>query len=172
MFSFFRRRHFEALASAKAKTEALASAKAKICISVTANLEHLAAERRQGLFLDNSGNVDGIQWNSACQNFMERVVLPLLTDREAKAVVDAGLSSVATELVELPVRLECQRVGQYPARRPIVWPRSKLELVEPDHFLKISKISMPVNCFAESVVQRGLIIRPEPLQKILYGIKT
>lgn len=91
---------------------ALEAAKAKIELLVTEHIQTLARKRIQGITVDLYGVVDASRWMKECQHFVDKVVRPRLTDDEASAVAAAGLSQIATELIEKPAQVECERIEQ------------------------------------------------------------
>lgn len=133
----------------------LQNAKAKIRSLVDQHIETLGRKRLEGIKIDDYGVVDARRWNKECQYFVDKVVRPRLTDEEAEAVVGAGLSRIATELIEEPAREECQRIEQLSS-----------------DFSHGSDTSTAVSSGKHLAITRGLIIRPEPLEKILNGQKS
>jgi hypothetical protein len=124
----------------------LASAKAKIQALVARHLESLAIQRRNGITIYYDDLFDASRWQSACQTFMDSYVLPELSFEERKAVLRAGLSKLANKLIEDVVRKENKRtsVAAHNSRT-----------------LEPGKSHAPVS------VRSGLIIRQQPLERIL-----
>jgi restriction system protein len=87
---------------------ALASAKCKIIEIVGKHIEVLANRRDALVRVDRYGVVDGRDWNSEVQHFIEKVVKPMLTEAEEQAVALRGMSSVFQELVEERVAMHCK----------------------------------------------------------------
>lgn len=162
MFSLFRSQPF---------TDHLESAKQKLRKLVATHLRTLALKRRDGITIDAYGTVDGSKWIKETQYFVDKVWSPLLTIEEKKAVLNAGLSSVGQELIEIPVRDECARMhaeGEHDMEIRVVHP--------PDMTGTGRQGGKASGANAISLrggaCTRGLIIRPEPLEKILFGEKT
>jgi hypothetical protein len=152
------------------RTEAaLESAKTKITALVTQHLQILANKRQQGLKVDCYGVVDGRRWTKDCQYFVDEVVRPQLTDEEALAIGQAGLSEIANQLIEKPTHEECRRIQRSGDNKPIAT-HSSLKSAH----VKASSQSLPStsSCGIRPTISRGLIIRPEPLDNILTGRKV
>lgn len=157
MFTYFRRRKEAALASAKIKIKGL----------VDVGMFDLVRKRQTGLYRDEHGNVKGWEWNEHCQQFMNTVVRQSLTNLEARAVLDEGLSEIADELVESPVRAASMHVAPVP----------RVHTQDDDAPNLAQRIAprraaprLPSHQPREP--DTGLIIRSEPLSKILAGLKT
>jgi restriction system protein len=88
----------------------LQSAKDKIRTLVRDHLSTLASRRMALITSDSFGIIDATAWNSEVQKFCNKVVLPLLNQYERAEVVKAGLSELATKLIEEPVRLKVRRL--------------------------------------------------------------
>lgn len=150
----------------------LESGTAKIVRVVKTHMYTLALKRRAGITIDSYGKVDATRWNAEVQYFIDKVVLPELTDAERLAIGKSGLSRVANDLIEAPVRAECNRLhvaGLVDMTVPVVdsvsdWAGKTLQ----------TKLDTRISETAGSGVtpSRGLIIRAEPLEKILSGKKT
>lgn len=146
----------------------------KIEREVARHASELALSRVKGLRLRPDGSIDATAWNGYCQAFMDNVVLPTLTENEVRAVLGVGLSRVATELVEIPVSRECDRLGAAgelsTTIRPFIDTRPS-----PSASTKIlarspaPSLALPPS---QGTLSRGLIIRAEPLEAILRGLKT
>lgn len=162
MFSFFR---------SPSESPDLQSSKEKIKRLVQTHLRTLALKRGGGISMDSYGKVDGSCWNAEVQYFMETVVLPELTERERLAIGPA-LSEVANELVEAPVRAECARLhdsGEKDMTVPVVDALNGQVRTRPRALAATRPAGTPASA---SELSRGLIVRPEPLEKILSGRKT
>ncbi len=97
--------------SNKARQQAsLETAEKKFSALVSEHIQTLARKRIQGILVDAYGVVDASRWMKECQHFVDKVVLPRFTDEEANAIADAGLSQIATRLLEHPVQEECKRI--------------------------------------------------------------
>lgn len=88
----------------------LQSARARIEATVAEHLPTLARRRMALLRTDAYGIVVAEPWTKECQYFVDEVVWPKLTELEAKAIAEAGLGKLMTELLEEPVRAECARL--------------------------------------------------------------
>ena len=157
MFTYFRRRKEAALASAKIKIKGL----------VDFGILDLVRKRQTGLYRDEHGNVQGREWNEHCQQFFNTVVRRNLTNLEVRAVLDAGLSELADELVESPVRAASMHVAPVPRVHT-------QDDDAPNLALRIGPRSAPQRLPSHHPheLDTGLIIRSEPLSKILAGLKT
>jgi hypothetical protein len=95
-------------------------------------------------------------------------------------VLAAGLSELATELIEQVVKAETQRLNQSGVPLPEIRNLSGTGTYRVDvpAITKPSKgagsldLLSPVKKHGARRVTRGLIIRPEPIEKILSGLKT
>ena len=157
MFTYFRRRREAVLASAKLKIKEL----------VDTNMLDLVRKRQAGLYRDEHGTVQGWEWNNHCQQFVNTVVRPQLTNAEAQAILDAGLSEIADEFVELPVRAASVHVAPLSLRH---FPDAVAHSLESPTNRRAVLPRLPPLRLRE--LESGLIIRPEPLAKILAGLKT
>jgi hypothetical protein len=138
------------------KRDPLSTAKEKITALVAEHIKTLGAKRLKGVRIDDYNVVDASRWNKEVQYFVDKVVKPRLTIEEIRAVVQADLSRVATELIEEPARLEVQRIqAAIEQRKGEARPSSQRGSPHPG--LSVSS---------------GLIIRAEPLADILDGYKT
>ena len=159
MFSFFR---------STPKLTPLETGKSKVRQLVKKHLQTLVLKRRSGITKDAYGIIDGSRWNSEAQYFMNKVVLPELTLAESIAIGD-HLNEVANEIVEAIVSAECYRLhdaGQLDMTVPVSDSQS---LKKPNAAQKTPVTSKNTEPMFE--LNRGLIIRPEPLEKILSGQK-
>lgn len=151
------------------KQDILASAKQKLRALVTTHLKTLAIKRVAGITIDAYNNVDGSKWIAESQYFMDKVLLPLLSIEETKEILNAGMSAIAQELIEGPVRAECQRMhdtGEHDMTvRTLHPPESKATAT-------LRSTMLPTGKSPDGVISRGLIIREEPLDRILNGAKT
>jgi hypothetical protein len=132
---------------------AAGSAKAKIRSLVSQHLQELAIQRRMGIRIFQNGTYDASGWNQYCQTFLDKIVLPRLSPHEAASVLRLGVSRVATQLLEGPVRRENRRQERTSRPTPA---RS--------NYLRTTRA-------ADGEIASGLIIRPEPLESILSGQK-
>lgn len=150
----------------------LQSGKEKVRRLVQQHLRTLVRKRHAGISRDSYGIIDSSRWNAEVQYFMDKVVLPELTQNERLAFIDAGLSLIGNELVEAPVRVECGRLhdsGQADMTIPTI---DKINIHQ-ENQSRLANSMRPSNKSANLLEpQRGLIIRAEPLEKILSGQKT
>lgn len=163
MFSFFR---------SSSEFSPIESGRAKIKRLVETHLQTLALKRRSGLSIDSYGKVDATRWNAEVQYFLDKIVLPELTEAEPLAIGAFGLSQVANDLIETPVRKECSRLhatGQLDMTVPVVDSLSRGSGKELRTKVKAKNSGTPMS---GTELSRGLIIRPEPLERILSGQKT
>lgn len=89
---------------------ALESAKEKFRALVDEHIQTLARKRIQGISVDAYGVVDANKWMRECQHFVDKVFRPRLTVEEASAIAEAGLSQIATQILDRPVQDECKRI--------------------------------------------------------------
>lgn len=158
----------------------LESAKEKIREAVREHLLELVRKRNAGIFIDRDGIPNGSEWNAHCQHFVDKVILPRLTHQESVEVLAAGLSSLAMELIENTVRAETQRLKRVGVALPEIRNHSGSESYRTDvpAITKLPANSRPADRSKDirkggnGKVTRGLIIRPEPIEKILSGTKT
>lgn len=146
--------------------------KIKIQRLVQMHLRTLALKRRAGISMDSYGKVDAARWNAEVQYFVDKIVRPELTDAERLAIGATGLDRIANDLIEAPVRRECGRlhdVGEVDMTVPVVDALSSGRL-KPSIAADMPKASGSATSALE--VRRGLIIRPEPLERIISGEKT
>lgn len=138
----------------------IVSARAKIKSLVTEHIQILAIKREKGIKVDDYGVVDARQWGKECQYFFDKVIRPALTVEEWQTLAAAGLSQIANEMLEEPTRLENKRLEELLRSAPSV-PSAKVA----------SNRSRPFTS-SDVDISTGLIIRGEPLSKILSGLKT
>lgn len=150
----------------------LGSAKQKFRDLVSLHLETLALKRRAGITVDAYGTVNAARWMGEAQYFVDKVVRPKMTTDEAAAIAAAGLSAIAQELLEEPVRAECARMhanGEHDMTVPVVHPPD----VAQQHVGRAkARAREGQKAGSDYRITRGLIIRPEPLEQILSGRKT
>lgn len=162
MFSIFK---------SEPKPDYLATAKQKLRDLVTLHLKTLAMRRYAGISEDAYGNVDGSKWIAETQYFVDKLFSPRLSNEERQAVLNAGLSVIGQELIETPVRGECSRMhaaGEHDMTvRRLHPPDSKPRTTAAPRSGTLAGTSKP-----PGRVTRGLIIREEPLNRILSGTKT
>lgn len=77
---------------------------------VAKHLDELTHARRLGLKVGQFGTIDDSQWNKTARTFMNQIILPVLGPSEVAAIVQKGLSTVATELIERPVKQHMDKV--------------------------------------------------------------
>jgi hypothetical protein len=150
----------------------LSSAKRKLRDLVSIHLKTLALKRQGGITVDAYGTPDGSKWIVETQYFVDKVWSPLLSIDEKSAVLDAGLSTIGQEFIEEPVRVECSRMhasGERDMTIAIYHPPEILS-TRSKSASKSSLLSDRTDPNAE--IMRGLIIRKEPLGRILSGHKT
>lgn len=162
---------FKSNLQSKPQSEHLESAKQKLVALVAVHLKTLTLKRLAGISEDAYGTIDGSKWCAEMLYFLEKLFLPRLTAEEMQAVMSTGLSAIGQEFLETCVRLECGRMhdtGEYDMTVAIVHP--------PESSLKNAAASRPRSFKASPVplgpVTRGLIIREDPLERILSGVKT
>lgn len=182
------------------KVTAIDGAKAKIQKLVDQRLGVLARKRVKGIKIDAKGKIDATTWANECQNFLDEVILPTLSQEEIKALLKAGLSKIATQLIDEPVRKECLRLNLV-VENDMTSPKPRQQSGDNKGQVKVKasssakKASQTVaakpsansgnsqisyagravvsnNSQGRGEITRGLIIRPEPLDKILSGSKT
>lgn len=73
---------------------------------VQKHMSTLIRKREQGIIVDEYGVVDARGWNKACQYFMDKVVLPELTEKEIEHIRTFGLSQFANLHLDERVRKE------------------------------------------------------------------
>ena len=146
------------------KTEHLASAKIKLSTYVNAKLKQLAIIRAYSITIDSNGKVDSDSWNTYVKNIFIVEIFPLMTPQEKKAIYKAGLSKIGNEFVETPVRNECTRMHETGEHDMTV------QVLDSSH----TDIQAPkkTRTTGSGLITRGLIIRDEPIEKILNGLKT
>jgi hypothetical protein len=131
------------------------SARGKIKALVAKHLELLAMQRRSGILIRGDGSFHAGAWQAACQRFMDEIVLPQLTVDEAQAVLRMGLSELSNDLIEKIVRAENRR-----------------QELNDRHILTARRgASRDSSAPSDGAVESGLIIRPNPLERILSGSK-
>ena len=81
----------------------LVSAEYKIKELVKEHLGTLARRRASTVRVDHYGVVEAANWQKEVQHFVDKVVLPVLSDAEVAAVHGEGLNSVFQRLIETPV---------------------------------------------------------------------
>lgn len=158
----------------------LESAKGKFRDAVREHMPDLVKNRNKGIFIEKSGIPNGSEWNSHCQHFLDKVILPRLTMQESMSAMAAGLSGLATELIENAVKAETlrlERAGQ-------VFPEIRNYSGSDSYRTDVPAITKPSGAKLPKAptssprqggsgrISRGLIIRPEPIEKILSGTKT
>ena len=164
MFNIFR---------SDSRPDHLAAAKHKVRELVALHLKTLAMQRHAGLSEDAYGKVDSSKWIAETQYFVDKLLLPQLSIGEVQAVLTAGLSSMAQEFIETPVREECRRMqaaGEHDMTIRRLHPtgsRSKESVSKRRETSGGANRSQTLG-----MVTRGLIIREEPLARILSGAKT
>lgn len=150
----------------------LSTAKQKLYDLVSLHLKTLAIKRQAGISLDAYGTPNSAKWGKEVQYFMDGVLAPTLTAAEKKAILEAGLNSVAQEFVEDRVRAECSRMHATGERNMTI------QVVHPPDTATArprasSRAIISRNLDrANQNISRGLIIREEPLERILSGNKT
>lgn len=90
--------------SAEEKRRDLESARTKIKRLVEQHIDELAQKRMKGIRQGDYGSIDATRWIKEGQKFFDQVVKPALTEYEREAIVKAGLTAIATELLEDRVR--------------------------------------------------------------------
>lgn len=163
MFSFIR---------SSFESPGLQSGKEKIRRLVQVHLQTLALKRGTGISMDSYGKVDGSRWNAEVQYFVDRVMLPELTDGERLAIGAAGLNGLVNELIEAPVRAECVRLHDSGERDMTVPVFDALKGGRRTRSRALVAAQPAGASASGSEMSRGLIIRPEPLERILSGRKT
>lgn len=78
----------------------LRQAKSKISSIVGEHLTVLVRRRVSTVRVDHYGVVEATVWQKEVQHFVDRVILPKLTDQEVAAVHRTGINSVFQELIE------------------------------------------------------------------------
>ena len=158
----------------------LETAKGKFRDAVREHLPDLVKSRKKGILIDWNGIPKGAEWNSYCQHFVDKVILPRLTNQETIDVLEAGLSEIATELVENAVKAETLRLAKTGYDLPDIRNYSGSDSYRTDVPV-ITTRSVKVRpkfpggsprTGEKERITRGLIIRPEPIEKILNGSKT
>lgn len=153
------------------KPDHLATAKQKLRDLVALHLKTLAIQRHAGISEDAYSNVDGSKWNAEAQYFVDKLFSPRLSNEEKQAVKNAGLSIIVQQLIEKPVRDECGRMHAAGEHDMTV-----RQFHPPDQKAKRTaapRLGMPLATgLAPAAITRGLIIREEPLDRILSGMKT
>lgn len=150
----------------------LQSGKVKIQRLVRIHLRTLALKRGAGITIDSYGKVDGSRWNAEVQHFVDKVVVPELTILERLAIGATGLNAIVNELIEAPVRAECGRLhdsGEQDMTVPLLDALRGKKAPRP---LMAAATRSAGALSSSSELRRGLIIRPEPLERILSGRKT
>lgn len=159
------------LFKSKPTVDHLASAKNKLREKVSTHLRTLALKRQSGITVDAYGTPDASKWNAEAQYFVDKVWLPLLSMEERMAVLAAGLSYVAQELIEDRVRPESSRIHASGERD-----MSLSTFHPPDHTAGqrrlVNSHRRQATSETNTDLTRGLIIRDEPLERILSGQKT
>ena len=158
----------------------LESAKGKIREAVRERLPELVRKRTAGIFIGRDGIPNGSEWNAHCQHFIDKVVLPVLTHQERVEVLAAGLSSLATELIENVVKAETLRLEKAGHHIPEIRNYSDSDSYRTDVPATTRPSAEPLSAVQSpsprsggiGKITRGLIIRPEPIEKILRGTKT
>ena len=158
----------------------LESAKGKFRDAVYEHMADLIKMRNQGIFIEKHGIPNGSEWNSYCQYFLDKVILPRLTMQESMSVLAAGLSETATELIENAVKAETLRLEKDGHFFPEIRNYSGSDSYRSDvpAITNPSGAKLPKTPFSSprqggnGRISRGLIIRPEPIEKILSGAKT
>lgn len=158
----------------------LESAKVKFRAAVREHMSDLVLRRNKGIFIDKNGIPNASEWNSHCQHFLDKVILPRLTMNEAMSALAAGLSELATELIENAVKAETQRLAKTEHTLPEIRNYSGSDSYRTD----VPAITKSSGAMRPKVppssrrnedrgrITRGLIIRAEPIEKILNGVKT
>lgn len=153
------------------KPDYLVSAKEKLRDLVSLHLKTLALKRIAGISVDAYGTFDGSKWIAEAQYFIDKVLVPRLSIEETQALLSGGLNAIAQKLIEERVREECRRMhdaGEYDMTIQTLHP--------PDSKLKaltaLRRESLKGTISSTGKVSRGLIIRQEPLDRILAGTKT
>jgi len=150
----------------------LSSAKQKLRTLVLLHLKTLAIKRQAGITIDAYGTPNGSKWILETQYFVDKVWSPLLTRDEKSAVFEAGLSDIGQELIEAPVRTECSRMHAAGERDMTVATHHPPEVPTP-RAKAAGKMPYPTGEErTDAEITRGLIIREEPLGRILSGQKT
>jgi hypothetical protein len=172
------------------------SAEGKISRFVANNIARIATQRRAGIVIFDESTFDASTWNAFCQHLMDVEIKSLLTNDEIRAVYHAGLSDVAMRLIEKPARAKNLRqeaillAKQSSTVRPEPLPR-QLVLSPPDNYQSNENLRQTIAQFGFKVVskpvgaqgmrttshepipiKKGLIIRSEPLEKILRHEKS
>lgn len=150
----------------------LSRAKGKLRDLVSIHLKALALKRQAGITIDAYGTPNGSKWIAETQYFVDKVWSPLLTIDEKKVVLAAGLSQIGQELIEIPVREECSRMHAAGERDMTVSTLHPPDL-PPARTKTVGKTDRsPSPATTDSEITSGLIIREEPLDRILSGQKT
>lgn len=150
----------------------LKSGTVKVQRLVLVHMKTLVLKRRTGIEMDSFGKVDSSRWNAEVQYFVDKVVLPELTDGERFAIGVVGLNKIANDLIEAPVRTECARLhdsGEMDMTVPVFEAPKVGRQTRPR---ALAAVYSTCATGASSKTSRGLIIRPEPLERILSGRKT
>lgn len=139
----------------------LTSARHKIELEVARRARQLVQMRVEGLRESPDGSIDAAGWNRGCQWLMDKIILPQLTEDEVQAVLQIGISRVASELIEKPVREEVRRLAASGELDDRVQPA----LADCHEHLAVRGGQVG------RVPTKGLIVRSEPLHAILSGRK-
>lgn len=84
------------------------SARRKTQELVAAHLDTLANQRDVLVRADRYGVVNAQDWNKEVQHFADKVIRPKLTDEEAAAVAEFGMSTFFQDLIEDRVARHCE----------------------------------------------------------------
>lgn len=82
------------------KFVALEAARDKVALIVNEHIERLAHRRNTLIHIDHYGVIDSSGWNKEVQYFVDNVVRPKLSDAEAAAVLDYGMSAFFQEEID------------------------------------------------------------------------
>ena len=148
----------------------LAAAKQKLRQLVSTHLLTLAKRRVAGITVDAYGVIDASKWQAEVQYFLDKVLLPTLSINETQAVLDAGLNHVGQEMLEARVREECARLHTSGECNMTIRTLHPPDLASKRNSGVKRKSPDPYQGLTFPVV-RGLIVREEPLERILAGTK-
>jgi len=160
----------------------LEGAKKKFRTLVREHLPDLVQKRINGIHVQKDGVVNAAEWNAECQLFVDTVVRPSLTNMEAIVIQSEGLSRLATELIEDVVKAECIRleacghvdttIKNYSGSGNFRTDITPITTKQPRTTVTSWQVNSPAKAGNGNEISQGLIIRQEPLDKILRGDKT